>query len=598
MFLALIVVPAHAEPNDPGGIAGEPTTSLPHSPTSPQTAENLFMLGKIWGYMKYHHPQVVMGCFEWDKELLQVADDVAVATDREEASRVLVTWIRRIEDSQTDCGPKAAKEVHYSVDTSWLKDERLLGPALANTITAGSAGPESVPVQHYVTLAEGVRNPRFASEESYGNIETLDWRYRLLALYRFWNIVEYWSPYRHLITEDWDEVLKESIPHFVGADDEAQYVLALMALIARVQDGHANLWSALSARPPAGVLDISVHIRPIEGLPFVWREPMVENTDPSGEVTGPGLAFGDVIIAVNGTSVSELVETWSPYYGVSNHAALLREAYKNLLRGSEGIVNVLVERDGEELNLTLEREAADQVGYRTHDRDGETLQMLSENIAYLKLSSVSQTSIAEYLRAIVGCRGLIIDIRNYPSEFVVFSLGRHLVEEATPFARFTHGDLKSPGTFYWTDPLELTPAKPFFNGRVVILVDESSQSMAEYTAMAFRAAPDAVVVGSQTAGADGNISAIPLPGGHRTAISGIGVFYPDKAPTQRIGIVPDVAVIPTVAGMRAGRDEVLERAVTEIMQEEYSLAELLDMTRIPHAPLRAPPTASLGAATY
>jgi C-terminal processing protease CtpA/Prc len=95
---------------------------------------------------------------------------------------------------------------------------------------------------------------------------------------------------------------------------------------------------------------------------------------------------------------------------------------------------------------------------------------------------------------------------------------------------------------------------------VAVLVDEVSQSQAEYTAMAFRAA-GAIVVGSTTAGADGNVSEIPLPGGLRSMISGIGVFYPDRSPTQRIGIVPDIEMRPTLAGIREGRDEVLEAAI-------------------------------------
>jgi C-terminal processing protease CtpA/Prc len=78
--------------------------------------------------------------------------------------------------------------------------------------------------------------------------------------------------------------------------------------------------------------------------------------------------------------------------------------------------------------------------------------------------------------------------------------------------------------------------------------------------MALRAMPNAVVVGSTTAGADGNLSQIPLPGGLSTAISGLGVFYPDHRPTQRVGIVPDVIAKPTIQGIAAGRDEVLEAA--------------------------------------
>ena len=89
-------------------------------------------------------------------------------------------------------------------------------------------------------------------------------------------------------------------------------------------------------------------------------------------------------------------------------------------------------------------------------------------------------------------------------------------------------------------------------------------SQAEYTAMALRASPRAFVVGSTTQGADGNVSTLPLPGGVASRFSGLGVFYPDGSPTQRIGIVPDVVVQPTVDGIREGRDEVLETALREL----------------------------------
>ena len=143
-----------------------------------------------------------------------------------------------------------------------------------------------------------------------------------------------------------------------------------------------------------------------------------------------------------------------------------------------------------------------------------------------------------------------------------FALGQFLVERSTPFARFTLADLANPGMFRWTTPpLAIDPQAPRYEGKVVILVDETSMSQAEYTAMALRVAPGAMVVGSTTAGADGNLSTIPMPGGQRAAISGLGVFYPDRRPTQQIGIVPDLVVEPTIAGIRAGRDEVLEAAV-------------------------------------
>jgi C-terminal processing protease CtpA/Prc len=62
-------------------------------------------------------------------------------------------------------------------------------------------------------------------------------------------------------------------------------------------------------------------------------------------------------------------------------------------------------------------------------------------------------------------------------------------------------------------------------------------------------------------------------------ISGIGVFYPDKKPTQRIGILPDVEVRPTIAGIRAGRDEVLEAAIRQILGPAVPAAQIEKMAK-------------------
>src|SRR6185436_15868989 len=193
---------------------------------------------------------------------------------------------------------------------------------------------------------------------------------------------------------------------------------------------------------------------------------------------------------------------------------------------------------------------------------------------YLKLSSVQSAQAAKYIESAAGTKGLIIDIRNYPSEFVVFAVGSRLVDRPTPFARFTHGDPANPGAFHWGPPISLEPALPRYSGKIVILVDEVSLSQSEYTAMAFRSAPGATVVGSTTAGADGNVSRVPLPGGLRSAISGIGVFYPDKKPTQRIGMLVNIEARPTIQGIRSGRDEVLEAALRHILGPGASAAEI------------------------
>src|SRR5207302_6267261 len=116
----------------------------------------------------------------------------------------------------------------------------------------------------------------------------------------------------------------------------------------------------------------------------------------------------------------------------------------------------------------------------THDLSGDTFQMLSKEIAYVKLSSVKAASSAAYIQSAAGTKGLIIDIRNYPSEFVVFTLGSLLVSQPKDFVRFTQADVINPGAFHWNSPLSITPLQPHYNGKVVVIVDEVSQCQAEY----------------------------------------------------------------------------------------------------------------------
>ena len=111
------------------------------------------------------------------------------------------------------------------------------------------------------------------------------------------------------------------------------------------------------------------------------------------------------------------------------------------------------------------------------------------------------------------------------------------------------------------------------------MVDEATQSTSEYHAMAFRAVPNAIVIRSTTAGADGNVSPFALPGGLTTQISGVGVFYPDQRPTQRVGIVPDITMRPTVAGIRDQRDEVLETALRQILGPDVPVTRIRELAK-------------------
>lgn len=536
--------------------------------------ENVAVLGTVWGFLKYHHPRVAAGELQWDFELFRVLPDILDATDPEARNRRLVQWVDELGVPES-CDPCATPPENAQLlpRLDWMDDAELLGPALARRLRDIHAHRVSGVEQHYVSQIAGVRNPVFDNELDYPSQRPPDAGYRILSLLRLWNIIEYWFPYRDLLDEDWRAVLREFLPRLVAADGWDAYRLELLAFITRIQDTHANLPAELDVRPPHGRCSWPVAVRFIEGRATVTA------VNESTERQASGLELGDVIETIDGQPVDSLIEAWSPYYSASNEASRLRDIARSLPRGDCGKSMVTIERKGDSRQLTVRRTTDGAPRARTHDRPGETFQLLSPEVGYLKLSTVRVREVPQYFEQAAGTRGLVIDIRNYPSEFVVFALGGRLVDTRTPFAQFTVGDLSNPGAFVWKPPAELEPIGPRYEGKVAILVDETSLSQAEYTAMALRAGPNAVVIGSTTSGADGNVSRIPLPGGIHTAISGIGVFYPDKTPTQRVGIIPDVFVAPTIEGIREGRDEVLEAALRHILGSRSDPETIRGMAR-------------------
>jgi C-terminal processing protease CtpA/Prc len=378
-------------------------------------------------------------------------------------------------------------------------------------------------------------------------------------------MIQYFFPNKYLTDKKWDDVLKEYIPIFIPAKDRLEYELAALQVIGEIHDTHANLW---------GGNDKIQSFRGINFAPF--RVQFIEQKLVVTDYYNPelkdasGLEIGDIITHINERTVAFIVDSVKRYYPASNEAARLRDISADLLRSNSNTINIRYTSSGQTKQKELPLYARNSLNmYRWYkvNQNEKCYKILNENIGYITLANIKDDDIPIIKETFKKTRGIIIDIRNYPSTFVPFALGSYFVSKSTPFVKFSNGNVNNPGEFTFTSALEIPKADETYKGKLVVIVNELSQSQAEYTAMAFRAGDNTTIVGSTTAGADGNVSTIILPGGLRTMISGIGIYYPDGTQTQRIGIVPDVKVEPTITGIKQGKDEVLEKAI-EIINKQ------------------------------
>lgn len=185
-------------------------------------------------------------------------------------------------------------------------------------------------------------------------------------------------------------------------------------------------------------------------------------------------------------------------------------------------------------------------------------------IGYINISNLTCKDEQDLENFLASCDKLIIDLRAYPAEYDVlhkllptffFSQVREAAEVLLPQAHRPGGFIRTTvSTRKTSDPDKL------YKGKVVLLVNAHSQSMSEYFTMFLQTIPGSVTVGSQTAGADGDVTRIQLPYASFN-ITGAGICYPDGTNAQRNGVKIDKVVEPSAEGMIRGVDEQLQVAI-------------------------------------
>ncbi|MGB2684370.1 MAG: S41 family peptidase [Olleya sp.] len=520
--------------------------------------ENLTLLGRIWGFLKYYHPEVGKGNFNWDYELFRILPDYQKAKSNTDRDKILSNWIDNLGTVKIckKCKPLDENAV-LKPNLSWITDGNL-SKDLINKLQFITQNRHQGN-HYYIDMVRGVGNPEFKNENPYANMPYPDDGFRLLSVYKYWNMINYFFPYKHIMDKDWNESLKENIPPFINAKNELEYELAALKMIADIKDTHANLWGGKDK-----INEILGDNYPNFHVSFIENKLVIDNFYNEDSPRN-GLKIGDIITRINGKKVEDIVTDNQDFYPASNQPTRLRDISFNLLRTTSNSLDIEVEDNGIKLIKTIpvynKKDIKDFYKWYTKEENISSYRLLKNNIGYVSLKNIKDEDVNKIKKELKNTKGIIVDIRNYPSAFMPFTLGSFFTSSKTPFVKFTTGNIDYPGEFTFGDNLYIPSKGKTYQGKVIVLVNEISQSAAEYTAMAFRAGDNVSIIGSTTAGADGNVSTIYLPGGLRTMISGIGVYYPDGTPTQRVGIVPDIEVKPTIKGLIEERDELIEKAI-------------------------------------
>ena len=237
----------------------------------------------------------------------------------------------------------------------------------------------------------------------------------------------------------------------------------------------------------------------------------VESGGPAEEA---GILVGDMLVSVNGLDCKEL--------GM--------EGTRNTVRGEEGTtVDMTFVRDGQELNLTVER--------RYFEVTVAELKTVHDGIGIISIYNFDDRCADETIAAIEqaldqGANKLIFDVRNNPGGY------KHELVEVLDYL-LPEGPLFRSENYLGKEEVDES-GPDYLDVPMAVLVNIESYSAAEFFAAAMSEYDAAVIVGSQTYGKGYFQQTYQLADGSAVGLS-VGKYYtPNGVSLAGVGITPDV----------------------------------------------------------
>ncbi len=533
--------------------------------------QRLYYTCKVWGFAKYYHSNVSTCNVNWDSVLLHVLPLVKSAGTSADFNDALDTML-------IAAGPMALSSVYFpdtialelkrNRDWSWTSDpvfrtdiqtalDTIKNNFRPHTICSVEFDTSSTPAfgTSGGLLTFPTDSPFFLNVDV--TVSYPDEYHRLLLLFKFWNIINYFNPHNYVLDKPVDTLLFNNVTAIDTVSSPVGLYNAIKRFTAGLDDAHTE---GLTYDPyftyPGQYVPL-IMLRYIEGK-YVVVKTLIK-----------GVNIGDAIISVDGRTPAQIEDSFCNYVSTGNMSVFRRFMCQYLLTGIAGTkVNVVTADPTGTLTTGLYERSTQYFAtwfppayYPVDSISSIKWTTLGCGIGYVNATNITTNDQADAAyAALSNSPAIILDLRNDATNSFVelvydmFSGYNYCDKSKVP-------DVTYPGTFTWEYDTLYFDNTSSYKGTVILLFNEETQSHVEFYCMMFQGLPNVIKIGSQTAGTDGEITFFELTQDIHSGFTSVADFYANGDSTQRIGIVPDSAVYLTVNGIMQGRDELLDKAM-------------------------------------
>lgn len=384
-----------------------------------------------------------------------------------------------------------------------------------------------------------------------------DSKYTRLAVSAIvWNVIQHSYPYFEYCDIDWERSLNDLLVNVDIKQTKNDFLEGVYKVTAKLDDGHLGM-----SHPdlmfkffyPPFILDHA------EGK-FVISRILEEDT---------GVKTGDIILEIDGIDINKTAEEGMKNFSASTQGRKMHFILSGKLIRHENSnpIKLKILRNEKTMQLSVDR------NYKMNDffekglfpeyRKEKYIE-IKPGIFYADLTRFEPNELEDKLSELINAEGVIFDLRGYPyfdSDFL-----KHLTDKTIKFPQLlvpqiiypdgeNMNDWDGSGRWQWE------PMKPRFRGKIIFMTNSSAISWAETIMSMVEAYKLGTIIGSQTAGTNGDCNRVKLPGGYTFQFTGTKVLKHDDTPHHGVGIHPNVPVSRTIKGIREKRDEFLEKAL-------------------------------------
>ncbi|WP_035337696.1 S41 family peptidase [Dokdonia sp. PRO95] len=494
---------------------------------------------KIWGLLKYYHPDISNGAYNVNKEFIQEYQKLPSLDTKEAFNKEMIAWIESYGTSDFDIKENFEQELFAkNQNFKWILESGYsaqLSQLLSDL--KNNANYKS----HYADIKKLSSSIDFSNDGALADFDYTNDVHRLLFLASFWNTMNYWNVNLHLTDTPWEQTLSKLIPAF-SAEGKENFEKAKEHLFSKLNDSHSNYQYSYT-------LD-SLDKFPNFGGRIINDSLVITSVYNTKIFQEDSLTKGDVIYAVDGVKLETYYNTkFSNVISASNKNHLRRAIEKTYLLASakDSVLVSILKTNGQNKEQYIQLSPL-AYPYQKYERlkpsESEDWKEISDKIGYINLNKIDKNQLKEAFRDFEHFKGVIIDLRNYPRNINIADIAKYLYPERTSFLKAltavkpAYGNYgANAATSFIMDPFKAGKKnKNYFKGKVVLLVDRTTASMAEWMGMAIQASPNCITIGEQTFGAVMNRNEVPLMDGTKIDFTAVGAFYPNDEGVQRKGL--------------------------------------------------------------